>query len=180
MGSHYLGPWRIDVEWRDGVPRLLPATVLARAAAATLDAAGAPPPASIGLILSGDSELAELNEVHMGKPGPTDVLSFPLLPPAAYPGHPGKVRDEVAAPGEAFVLPPGVRTHLGDIVVSVERAKDQATAGRGGQTGDLRWDARDELRLLVTHGVLHVCGWDHAEPAEEAAMRALERSLLAT
>ena len=44
MGSHYLGPWRIDVEWRDGVPRLLPATVLARAAAAALDAAGAPRP----------------------------------------------------------------------------------------------------------------------------------------
>ncbi len=180
MGSHYLGPWRIDVEWRDGVPRLLPATVLARAAAAALDAAGAPSPASIGLILSDDSELAELNEAHMGKHGPTDVLSFPLLPPAAYPGHPGKAPDEAAAPGEAFALPPGVRTHLGDIVVSVERAMDQAAAGRGGQTGDVRWDARDELRLLVTHGVLHVCGWDHAEPDEEAAMRAQERSLLAT
>ncbi len=50
--------------------------------------------------------------------------------------------------------------------------------GRGGQTSDVRWDARDELRLLVTHGTLHVCGWDHAEPAEEAAMRALERRLL--
>jgi probable rRNA maturation factor len=178
VGSHYLAPWRIDIEWRDGVPRLLPATVLARAAAAALDAAGAPSPASIGLILSSDSELAELNEAHMGKHGPTDVLSFPLLPPAAYPGHPGKAPDEGVAPGEAFALPPGIRTHLGDIVVSVERAMDQAAAGRGGQTGDVRWDARDELRLLVTHGVLHVCGWDHAELAEEASMRALERDLL--
>jgi rRNA maturation RNase YbeY len=62
-------------------------------------------------------------------------------------------------------------------VVSVERAVGQAEAGRGGQTGDMRWDARDELRLLVTHGTLHVCGWDHAEPEEEAAMRALERRL---
>ena len=178
MGSHYLAPWRIDIEWRDAVPRLLPATVLARAAAATLDAAGAPSPASIGLILSSDSELAELNEAHMGKHGPTDVLSFPLLPPAAYPGHPGKAPEQGTAPGEAFALPPGIRTHLGDIVVSVERAMDQAAAGRGGQTGDVRWDARDELRLLVTHGVLHVCGWDHAEPAEEASMRALEQDLL--
>ena len=92
MRSHYLGPWRIDVEWRDGVARLLPATVLARAAAAALDAAGAPRPASLGLILSGDTELAELNEAHMGKHGPTDVLSFPLLPPDAYPPHPGKAR----------------------------------------------------------------------------------------
>lgn len=180
MPSHYLGPWRIDVEWRDGVLRLLPATVLARAAAAALDAADAPRPASLGLILADDAELAELNEAHMGKHGPTDVLSFPLLLPAAYPGHPGKVIGEASAAGGAFALPPGVRGHLGDIVVSVERAMDQAAAGRGGQTGDVRWDARDELRLLVTHGVLHVCGWDHAEPEEEAAMRAQERSLLGT
>jgi probable rRNA maturation factor len=184
VGSHYLGPWRIDVEWRDGVAHLLPASVLVRVAATALDAAGAPRPASLGLILSGDVELAELNETHMGKHGPTDVLSFPLLPLEAYPPHPGKAAvvadsaDAAGAPGEGFALPPGQRQHLGDIVVSVERAIDQAEAGRGGHTGDVRWDARDELRLLVTHGVLHVCGWDHAEPEEEAAMRELERALL--
>ena len=178
MGSHYLGPWRIDVEWRVGVARLLPEAQLARVAVAALDAAGAPRPASLGLILSDDTELAELNEAHMGKHGPTDVLSFPLLPPDAYPPHAGKVSGAPSVPGEDFALPPGVRTHLGDIVVSVERAMDQAAAGRGGQTGDVRWDARDELRLLVTHGVLHVCGWDHAEPGEEAVMRAQERSLI--
>ena len=147
-------------------------------AAAALDAAGAPRPASLGLVLSGDAELAELNEAHMGKHGPTDVLSFPLLPPDAYPMHAGKAADDAVATGEAFALPPGVRSHLGDVVVSVERAVDQSAAGRGGQTGDVRWEARDELRLLVTHGVLHVCGWDHAEPGEEAAMRAQERDLL--
>ena len=104
MRSHYLGPWRIDVEWRDGVPRLLPATVLARAAAAALDAAGAPGPASLGLILSDDAELAELNATHMGKDGPTDVLSFPLLPPGAFPRAPGQGRrrdGEAAEGGEA-------------------------------------------------------------------------------
>jgi probable rRNA maturation factor len=176
----YLGPWRIDVEWRDGVPRLLPATVLARAAAAALDAAGAPSPASLGVILGDDAELAALNAEHMGRTGPTDVLSFPLLPPGAYPAHAAKAAADGAEPGvaAAFALPPGTRPHLGDVVVSVERAIDQAEAGRGGQTGDVRWDARDELRLLVTHGALHVCGWDHAELAEEAAMRALERRLL--
>ena len=75
--------------------------------------------------------------------------------------------------------PPGRRVHLGDIVVSVERAAEQAIAGRGGQTGDVTWFAADELRLLVTHGALHICGWDHAEPAEEREMRALEQRLLA-
>ena len=177
MTRHSLGSWRIDVERREGVPRLVPATQLARAVAAALEAAGAPEPATIGLILTDDAELASLNAEHMGKDGPTDVLSFPLLPPEAYPSHPGKAASSPSAAG-AFVLPPGAVPHLGDIVVSVERAIEQADQGRGGQTGDVRWDARDELRLLVTHGTLHVCGWDHAETEEEAAMRALERELL--
>jgi len=178
MRSHYLGPWRIDVERRDGAARLLPDTVIARTAAAALAAAGAPAPASLGLILADDAELADLNAAHMGKDGPTDVLSFPLLPPAAFPSHPGKADADDPDGAPDFPLPPGVRTPLGDIVVSVERAVDQAEAGRGGQTGDVHWDARDELRLLVTHGVLHVCGWDHAEPEEEAAMRAAEQRIL--
>ena len=176
MRSLYLGPWRVDVERRPAVARIVPATVLARAIVAALDAAGAPAPASIGLILSDDAELAQLNATHMDTAGPTDVLSFPLLPPDAFPDHPGRVLARTTA--QSFALPPHARTHLGDIVVSVERAIAQASAGRGGQTGDVRWDARDELRLLVTHGTLHVCGWDHAEPEEEAAMRALERRLL--
>ena len=188
VSTLYLDGWRIDVEWREDVSRLVPAAALGRAIAAALAAAGAPRPASIGLILSDDAELGELNATHMGKDGPTDVLSFPMLAPGEYPDHPGKgsgaVLDPAAAPDPAaepdrFALPPGARPHLGDIVVSVERAVEQADAGRGGQTGDVRWDAADELRLLVTHGTLHVCGWDHAEPTEEAAMRELERRLLA-
>ncbi len=119
----------------------------------------------------------------MGKDGPTDVLSFPLLPAGAFPPHEGRsggrgrARQAGDPPPAAFV-PPGRRIHLGDIVVSVERAIAQADEGRGGHTGDVRWAPADELRLLVVHGTLHVCGWDHAEPAEEAAMRALERRLL--
>ena len=135
-----------------------------------LDAVAAPSPASVGLILSDDAELAELNASHMGVDGPTDVLSFPLLPPEAF---------AVGAGAPDVPRPPGARIHLGDIVVSVERAAEQAAEGRGGQTGDVHWSAADELRLLVTHGTLHLCGMDHGEPAEEAAMRALERRLLA-
>ena len=167
--SIYLGPWRVDVDVREGTSIPVSQAALARAVAAALEAVAAPRPASIGLILSDDAELAGLNATHMDKAGPTDVLSFPLLPPEAFaPG--ATVPDEPR--------PPGSRLHLGDIVVSVERAREQAETGRGGQTGDVRWSAADELRLLVTHGTLHICGWDHAERAEEAAMRALERRLL--
>jgi probable rRNA maturation factor len=178
--AHYVGPWRIDVNVRDGVVAPVSNRALARSVAAALDAAGATGPASIGLILSDDRELTELNEAHLGGEGPTDVLSFPLLQPGAFPDHPGKaafapVAEENERP--PMVMLPGRRPHLGDIVISVERAIEQAEAGRGGQTGDVRWSAADELRLLATHGTLHVCGWDHADPVEQAAMRALERDL---
>jgi probable rRNA maturation factor len=115
------------------------------------------------VVLTDDVELAELNREHMGIDRPTDVLSFPMLEPSAFPrGGPATSR----------------RTHSGDIAVSVERAIAQAEEGRGGQTGDVSWSPADELRLLVTHGTLHLCGWDHAAPHDEGAMRALERRLL--
>ena len=185
MNPIYVGRWRVDPIVRDGVAVSLaiPVARLAREIAAALDAAGPSSPASIGLILSNDPELAELNETHLGHDGPTDVLSFPLLPPEAFPPHAGdsdRGPDLRFGDAAAFVGPPGRRPHLGDIVVSVERAAEQAAEGRGGQTGDVRWSAADELRLLVTHGALHICGWDHVEPAEEREMRALERRLLAT
>lgn len=186
--------------------RLVPQARLVRLIAAALEAAGAPRPASLGLILSDDRELAQLNQSAMGHTGPTDVLSFPLLPPSAFPPHAGQepTTDDQADPdpdpdidpGAAqsdpspmppFVLPPGRRTHLGDIVVSVERAVEQAAQGRGGQTRDRggdraergtgAWTAADELCLLVVHGALHICGWDHARTAERGAMRALERAV---
>jgi probable rRNA maturation factor len=174
----YLPPWRIDVQSRPGVPRVAPMRALARTVAATLSVAGALRPASIGLILSDDDELAELNAALLGHEGPTDVLSFPLLPPGAFPSHAGQ-DPRLRAASAAFALPPGRRIHLGDIVVSVERAVDQANDGRGGHSGHRRWSPANELRLLVTHGTLHICGWDHAEPAEEAAMRTAEQGLLA-
>jgi probable rRNA maturation factor len=177
MRSIYTPPWRVDVTVRPGVRRLLAAAELARVAIRALDAAGAPRPASVGLVLADDTELAALNEEHLGVRGPTDVLSFPLLPPEAFPAHPGKA-DSTGGRNPAFAVPPARRPHLGDIVVSVERAVQQATTGRGGQTGNVRWSPADELRLLVTHGALHLCGWDHAEREEEAAMRALERELV--
>jgi probable rRNA maturation factor len=89
-------------------------------------------------------EIAALNREHLGKDGPTDVLSFPL-------------DDEPS---------PDVPVLLGDVVVCPAVAAEQAPAHAG--TLD------DELALLVVHGVLHVVGHDHAEPEETAAMRARE------
>jgi probable rRNA maturation factor len=184
--AHVVDGWRIEVTVRPGVTRLLSAVAAARVVAVALAEAGAPKPASLSVVLTDDDELADLNAAHLDHEGPTDVLAFPLLPPQAFPPHEGgplggrPLGGGIATPPSAapFVLPPRSRIHLGDIAVSVERAVAQAEAGRGGQTGDIRWSPADELRLLLTHGALHVCGWDHADRLEEAAMRALERRLL--
>lgn len=170
MPAVYLPPWRIDVDARAGARAPVPLRALARLAARALTTCGAPAPASLALILSNDTELAGLNEMHMGHAGPTDVLSFPLLPIAAFPRHAGQ--DPTARKAESagrFALPPGRRAHLGDIVISVERAAVQAPDS-----------LEDELRQLVVHGVLHICGWDHAAPTERDAMRALESKVLAS
>jgi len=96
-----------------------------------------------------DSEdITELNLEHMGKPEPTDVLSFPM-------------DDEPVV---------GVPTLLGDVVISPAVAAAQYSEHAG--TLD------DELALLVVHGILHVLGHDHAEPDETALMRARELDLL--
>lgn len=177
---YYIPPWRVELTERAGVPRLVPGAALARVVARALVAAGAPGPAAVGVLLTDDRELARLNERTMGESAPTDVLSFPLLPVGAFPDHPGQdpaVRTTPAV-ATAFVLPPGKRVHLGEMAISVERAVAQAEWGWGGQTGDVRWSPADELRLLATHGTLHLCGWDHADPDEEAAMRKVEREIL--
>ncbi len=160
----YRPPWRVDVVQRAGIWAPITASAIASAVAAALEAAGAPAPGSVTVVLTDDPELAELNHEHMGIDGATDVLSFPMLQPSDFPSE--------SSAGDR-------RTHIGDIAISVERAIEQAAEGRGGQTGDVSWSAEDELRLLVTHGTLHLCGRDHAVPAEEAEMRALERDLLA-
>ena len=168
--SIYRPPWRVDVATRPEVRSPLPASAIARAVAAALEAASAPRPGSVTVVLTDDAELSDLNTEHTGHDGPTDVLSFPMLEPDAFRSTVNRTDPAPSAKHR--------RTHIGDIAISVERAIHQAQEGRGGHTGDVRWSPADELRLLVTHGTLHLCGWDHAEPAEEAAMRALERRLL--
>ena len=175
MAPIYLPPWRVDLDIRPAIRLPLSGRAAARTAALALSAGAAPAPASLGLILTDDAEIGALNVEHMGHPGPTDVLSFPMLSPDAFPPHAGRQPSSAAV--DDFVAPRG-RCHLGDIVISVERAVEQADLGRGGQTGDVSWSAADELRLLIVHGVLHICGWDHADELERDAMRALERDLL--
>lgn len=108
---------------------------------------------SLGLAFVDAAEIAELNAEHMGKSGPTDVLSFPID------GSDLSADEVVGRPDDMPVM-------LGDVVVSPAVAAAQYSTHAG--TLD------DELALLVVHGVLHVLGHDHAEPDETERMRRAE------
>lgn len=106
----------------------------------------------VALLLVDEETIAALNERHLGHEGPTDVLAFPI--------------DQ---PGET---PPDVPAILGDVVLCPAIATAQAPG--------LDREPHDELRLLTVHGLLHLLGMDHAEPAEEREMFARTDQLLSS
>lgn len=127
---------------------------LARVVAATLLAENQPD-GEVTVVVTSDEAVAELNQQYRDVAEPTDVLSFPAQDPT---------------PG--FVTAPEMAAYLGDIMIALPFTQRQATA--------LGRSLRDELRLLVVHGTLHLLGYDHADPEEEAAMWARQDAILAT
>lgn len=130
---------------------------LRQAALAAMSAEQLPPDTEVAMTLVDEQAIAELNEAHMGKQGPTDVLSFPL---------------ETLAPG---VVPQrqhdGPPVLLGDIficpsVVAANAAREQVPF-------------EDEMALMVVHGLLHLLGYDHIVDAEAEMMEQREREVLA-
>jgi len=126
--------------------------------AATLDREGVASNAELSISFVDNVEIATLNEEHLGKSGPTDVLSFPIED--ALPGSPPRSPDG------------GPPLALGDIFISADVVSAHATAY------DVSFD--DELHLMVCHGVLHILGWDHEDDEDAERMEAREAHHLAT
>lgn len=108
----------------------------------------------VGLAITDDEHIRALNAEFRGVDRPTDVLSFPME----------------SGPGETFVTPPGHVRALGDIVISYERAVEQAR--------EYGHSVEREIGYLVVHGMLHLLGYDHATPHEREVMRAKEEAAL--
>jgi len=126
---------------------------LIRQAEFLLDQLNLDPECDLSIALVDEAEMTRLHVEWMDLPGPTDVLSFPM--DDLRPGQPGVVR------------PLG---SLGDVILCPVVAQRQAQeAGHGVQA---------EIELLLTHGVLHLLGYDHAEPDEHERMFALQGQLL--
>src|SRR5204862_2253692 len=121
----YVGVCRIDLVRRAGTARLLSDAHLAATVARALEAAEAPAPASVTVVLTDDEELRDLNRSHLERDEPTDVLSFPMLDAGSYPTRAGRAGRRRA---RRTPLPTGSskRVHIGDIAISVERAIEQA------------------------------------------------------
>ncbi|MFN4002740.1 rRNA maturation RNase YbeY [Microcella sp.] len=109
--------------------------------------------AELAIVLVDEAAIEQLHVQWMDEPGPTDVLSFPM--------------DELRPGSDDEPTPPGL---LGDIVLCPQVAIQQAEAA-GHST-------QDELLLLTTHGILHLLGFDHAEPDEEKEMFGVQRDIL--
>ena len=124
-----------------------------RLAAFALDTMHVHADAELAIVLVDEGAMEQLHVQWMDEPGPTDVLSFPM--------------DELRPGTEEQETPPGL---LGDIVLCPQVAQSQAeTAAHS---------TLDELLLLTTHGVLHLLGFDHAEPKEEKEMFGIQRDIL--
>lgn len=111
------------------------------------------PDADVAILFVDEAAMEQLHVQWMDEPGPTDVLSFPM--------------DELRPGSDDAPTPPGL---LGDIVVCPQVAEGQAK-GAGHST-------LEEMKLLTAHGLLHLLGFDHAEPDEEREMFQVQRDLL--
>lgn len=111
------------------------------------------PMVDLGIIFVNEKPMTDLHIQWMDEPGPTDVLSFPM--------------DELRPGADDGPLVEGV---LGDVVICPQVARLQAEAAGHSMM--------DEVHLLLTHGILHLVGFDHAEPDEEREMFQLQKSLL--
>lgn len=102
-------------------------------------------PCELAIVISDDDALSDLNQRFRGIPGPTDVLSF---------------ADDTKGPFSSGAA--GFPRYLGDIVISLDRARAQATEAGGSLS--------DELQVLTVHGVLHLLGYDHEEAHDKESM----------
>jgi len=126
----------------------IPDELLERAARAVLEHESESQDGELSIVLTDEARLQELNRDYLGIDAPTDVLSFPA----------SETDPQTGAP------------YIGDILISVPRARSQAEAAGH--------PVESEIQLLVVHGMLHLLGYDHAEPEEKASMWKVQAEVL--
>jgi probable rRNA maturation factor len=125
---------------------------LERIATRALEIEDVSSPAELSVVFVDDAAIRALNLEYRDTDAPTDVLSF------------------AQGDGDAFARPDGAAMHLGDVIISVDTARRQSA--------EYDVPLQDEVAHLLVHGVLHLLGYDHEDPSDDAQMRSREDAIL--
>jgi probable rRNA maturation factor len=143
----------------------------------TLAQAGIDRPAVVALLITSDEIIRSLNKQYRSQDKPTDVLSFPLLEKPIVRAPADQLWMTSELPGEeefqtaqTFITPPDITMHLGDIVISWPTVKRQAS--------EVGHNPAYEFLFLLSHGVLHLIGYDDQTEAGYQAMICLQQAVM--
>lgn len=116
----------------------------------------------LGLVITGQERVQQLNRSYLGRDEPTDVLAFSMLPEPLATGE-----SEVSSP---FTQPPDGVLHFGEVIISYPQAVIQAE--------EHHHSVKREIAILIIHGVLHLLGYEHDKPELERQMKTREKEIL--
>jgi len=114
----------------------------------------------LGLVITSQERVQQLNKDYRGKDAPTDVLAFYMMTAGEGKG----------VESSDFIVPPDGVRHLGEVIISYPQAVMQAE--------EHQHSIKRELAVLIIHGVLHLLGYDHEELEQEEKMRGREAEIL--
>jgi probable rRNA maturation factor len=142
----------VDKEFK----RLLTTAWLRNAAGQVLIEENAKPMVEVGLVITRQDKIQELNRRYLDEDRPTDVLSFPMF--------------ETKFDEDCFVSPPDGTLRIGEVIISYPQAKKQAR--------EHGHRVKKEVAILIIHGVLHLLGYDHDTTPHKRVMRKREMDIL--
>ncbi|MFB0559224.1 MAG: rRNA maturation RNase YbeY [Dehalococcoidales bacterium] len=122
-----------------------------------LGAQGAASTVELGLVVTTQERVQQLNLTYLGRDAPTDVLAFSAV-------------EEVEADLPPFVTPPDGVLHLGEVIISYPQAVTQAE--------EHQHSVKKEIAILIIHGILHLLGYEHDKPELKRLMSAREKEIL--
>jgi probable rRNA maturation factor len=150
----------IDVLIDEGLEAYLDSDWLRSIAKQVLTAQNAGSNTGLGLVITGQEKIRQLNLSYLRKDEPTDVMAFSMLPTA----------EEAGEGSSTFVTPPDGTLHLGEVIVSYPQAVIQAD--------EQHHSINKEIATLIIHGVLHLMGYDDDKPELRLQMSRREMEII--
>ncbi len=168
MSSHLTHRFNIDIQFTEAYQGLPPTNWIKDIVSSSLKVANATPESSVGVVITGDDVIQELNREHRGLDEITDVLAFSFTHEGEYYGE--SIDEVLIIDMPDFELPPNQVQSLGEVIISFPQTIRQSN--------DRGHSVEQELATLLVHGILHLMGYDHMNQDDEATMKTIERRAL--